>query len=264
MEEQPESKQKKALVYVQAWIFIKENTALILTLITALGYFYNYAYTLGYFRFFKLNDQYIDIELMDIIRFIPFAFLTTYFIAMFFASLLLPTGPTRKTRIIKFVIVAMGPALFCWGLIRSPSWVFPAMICLILVVCIIGYFSSQKSDDQPETLDKIPATKAYFEGKKARIFSLIVIGIFTCSFFFVIAILFGMVGYNQASCKTEYWRLSTKPNLIIIHQNGKRLICKDYYPKNNLIGDTMIVINIESEKEIKLILTKTGALHAGK
>ncbi|MES2428619.1 MAG: hypothetical protein V4560_16675 [Bacteroidota bacterium] len=255
--------------------FLKSNPAVLITLLSAYGYYSAFFFEKGSCLYFGIPATYINIEIIDVMKFTATTTVILVVLAFHLRGVVFDRGTVDaryfRKRVyfdVNFILVM---AWYFLTLIIELSDIFYYVLCsIVIIVNVVTYFylrnlikkatglipdySNQYPDETVETItEKIVQELAPIQYNKPKTFHEELLN-YTMFITVIIPFIFGFMGYGDASKQKQFSVLSEHPSMAVIKRYGDEVICKNFNEKTGKLGDTLMVFKIDGTTNLKFTI----------
>jgi hypothetical protein len=238
----------------QLFKLIKENSALFITLTSAIGYLTVYEYELGQCTYYGIPKEFIEINVQTILGVISYAviILLLYF-AIFYVIKKVITNESLirayPSNAIQRIIFLIGSLIYLAGVVAVTLNVYPN-IKVQIAIAAVGTFTlistvmfiyniKKKIQHQPYSFTIHRAMKIF-------VFPFLLLGIALFHRFIV------KYGYFKASTIHTFYQVNSKPQIVLLKQYGDKLFCREFDAKTHVFKDSLVMINLAQTPSLKI------------
>ncbi|MEO6522048.1 MAG: hypothetical protein ABIN91_10250 [Mucilaginibacter sp.] len=245
--------------------FAQKNPTVILTVLTGYGYFCAYSFETGYCSYFKIPTIFIEIGLVDIIR---FAAVTSGIIAFYviqFKNIISTTffagGKSYWSEITGISLLFVTVHILIGYVIKTGKlfdYVIAATFFLTLITySIMSLVRKRKlrktaslsdnitiSDENNTVTSQIRIKDLVKNDFQIQLYVVFVLIPLSC---------FG-IGYGNASKTSEFEILKEHPKFVVLKRYGENIISKDFNLKTREFGDSLLIVKVGPTTPLQTVL----------
>lgn len=248
--------------------FSKNNPAIILSVLTAYGYFCAYFYALGISFYYNIPNYFIDLQIIDVIKFTASISVITIYILWQLNGIAYNTISITKKSLQRLMFQFN---FGCFAMVNTinisihiPTTFYFYIIGGLIILNIPYYFiirhrrkeeiklltdySITYADKSEEELIAIMKHERSITKNALTMFLeyLVYWGMF-------IPFICAFLGYGLETQVKSYITLKQHPHYVIVKKYGENVFCKDL-TKNNKLGDSLLILRVSSDKPLDGII----------